>query len=82
MLLQPHKLLLICQSPSQSSPSPWRDFFLLPEAEHPQPLVCCSLFLCVKCGFRGPCVCLPHPPDRVPLHTHQHRVEPSGEDSW
>lgn len=50
-LLQPHKLLLICQSPSQSSPSPWRDFFLLPEAEHLQPLPC------VKCGFRGS-VCL------------------------
>ena len=60
--LQPDRLLLARQSPSPSSPFLQRAAFsLLPRAEHPQPLACRSLSLCVKCGVRGS-MCFSVPP--------------------
>lgn len=46
----------------------YADFFLLPKAEHPQPLACVSFSHVQSVALEGPCVHLT-PGPASPLHT-------------
>lgn len=55
----------------------YEDFFLLPKAEHPQPLACVSFS---HVALEGPCVRLT-PSPASPLHTTE-QGGASGETGW